>query len=100
MGFGDFLFDVRDGFSRVQVLGAGLGAVHDGVAAVELERVVELREPLLGELVARVLDPPVRLPPCTPHRTPVETSPRERKATWSAGWSTGAMSRQPHDALV
>jgi len=58
---GDPLFDVRDGLAGVQVLGAGLGAVHDGVAAVQLEGVVQLRQTLFRELVPRVLDPPVSL---------------------------------------
>jgi hypothetical protein len=31
------LLDARDGEARVQTLGAGLGAVHDRVAAIELE---------------------------------------------------------------
>src|SRR4029453_284924 len=46
---------------RVQPLGAGLGAVEDGVAAVEPERVLELVEALARALVAAVLDPAVRL---------------------------------------
>ena len=61
MRLGDPLFDVRDGLAGVQVLGAGLGAVHDGVAAVQLEGVVQLRQTLFRELVPRVLDPPVSL---------------------------------------
>lgn len=31
------LLDVGNGATRIQVLGAHLGAVHDGVAAVELQ---------------------------------------------------------------
>jgi len=58
---GDLLLDVSDGLAGVQVFWAGLGAVHDGVAAVQLEGVVQLRQPLFRELVARVLDPPVSL---------------------------------------
>src|SRR5262245_29985748 len=46
---------------RVQPLGAGLGAVEDGVAAVEPERVLELIEALARALVPAVLDPAVRL---------------------------------------
>lgn len=34
------------------------GAVHDGVAAVQLVLVVDLLDALLGEVVARVDDPP------------------------------------------
>lgn len=43
---------------RVQALGAGVGAVLDGVAAVELELVVDGFQALLGELVTAVLYPP------------------------------------------
>src|SRR6266404_9567970 len=46
---------------RVEALRAGLGAVHDGVAAVEPERVLEIVEPLAGGLVAGILDPARRL---------------------------------------
>ena len=42
------LLDLGDRLRRVQVLRAGLGAVHDRVAAVEPERVLELVEPLAG----------------------------------------------------
>ena len=45
--------------SVVEHLGADRGAVHDGLAAVELVRVVELLEPLGGELISAVNDPPV-----------------------------------------
>lgn len=33
---GELFLDVRDGAARVEVLGADLGAVHDGVAPVQL----------------------------------------------------------------
>src|SRR5581483_7857747 len=46
---------------RVQTLGAGLGAVHDGVSSIEPEAILELVEPLAGALVAAVLDPAVGL---------------------------------------
>ena len=58
MGVRDALLDVGDGLARVEVLRARLAAVHDGVAAVELERVVQGAEPLVRHLVAGVLDPP------------------------------------------
>src|SRR3546814_19251100 len=41
------------------MLRAGPGAVHDGVAAVEPEGILELVEPLAGRLVAAVGDPAV-----------------------------------------
>src|SRR5262245_15658269 len=53
--------DLGDGLGRVEALRAGLGAVHDGVAAVEAERILELVEALAGGLVAAVLEPAVGL---------------------------------------
>src|SRR3990170_2597411 len=55
------LLDLGDRLGRVEVLGAGLGAVHDGVAAVEAERVLERVETLAGMLVAAVDDPAIGL---------------------------------------
>ena len=46
------LLDLGDRLRRVQILRAGLGAVHDGVAAIEPERIFELVEPLAGGFVA------------------------------------------------
>src|SRR5690606_19052631 len=40
------LLGLGDRLGRIQPLRAGLGAVHDGVAAVELEWVLEIVEPL------------------------------------------------------
>jgi hypothetical protein len=34
--------EVGDRLGRVQILRAGLGAVHDGVAAVQPERILEI----------------------------------------------------------
>src|SRR3569833_1439336 len=53
--------ELGDGFRRVEALRAGLGAVHDGVAAVEAERILEIVEPLAGRLVARIGYPAVGL---------------------------------------
>src|SRR6516164_1399533 len=53
--------DLGDGLGGVQALRAGLGAVHDGVAAVEAERILEIVEAQSGRLVAAVLEPAVRL---------------------------------------
>src|SRR6188472_3755784 len=53
--------DLGDGLGRVEALGAGLGAIHDGVAAVEPERVLEIVEAVTGRLVAAVLQPSVGL---------------------------------------
>ncbi len=51
------LLDGADGLARVEALGAGLSAVHDGVAAVQLERVVQLGQALGSALVTTVLNP-------------------------------------------
>jgi len=52
------LLDRVDLLSRVQTLWAGVSAVLDGVAAVELELVIDGIQALLGELVTAVLYPP------------------------------------------
>src|SRR6185312_10401926 len=53
--------ELRDGLRRVEALRARLGAVHDGVAAVEPERVFEVVETFAGGLIAGIRDPAVRL---------------------------------------
>src|SRR5579875_2720880 len=55
------LLDLGDRLGRVQVLGAGAGAVHDRMAAVEPERVFERIKALAGLLVAAVGDPAIGL---------------------------------------
>src|SRR6478672_13098615 len=57
----EHLLDLGDGLGRVEALRAGLGAIHDRVAAVEPERVLKIVEPLAACLVAAVHDPAVRL---------------------------------------
>src|SRR5262249_61043205 len=49
--------DLGDGLDGVEVLGAGLGAVHAGVAAVRRERVIESVEWVVGRIVAAGLAP-------------------------------------------
>ncbi len=46
------LLELDDRLGRVEALRAGLGAVHDGVTAVQPERVLERVEALAGRLVA------------------------------------------------
>src|SRR5690606_5107110 len=55
------LLDGADGLGGVQPLRAGPRAVHDGVAAVELERILEVVQARAGVLVAGVDDPAVGL---------------------------------------
>src|SRR3954471_19254536 len=53
--------DLRDGLGGIEALRAGVGAVHDRVAAVEPERIVQGVEPLPRRLVARVDQPAIGL---------------------------------------
>src|SRR3546814_2758110 len=55
------LLDLGDRARRAQPLGAGVGAVHDRVAAIEAERVFQLIEPLAGIFVAAVGEPAIGL---------------------------------------
>src|SRR6516162_5276974 len=55
------LLDLGDRLGRVQPFRAGLGAVHDRVAAIEAERVFERVKALPGALVAAVGDPAIGL---------------------------------------
>src|SRR5690606_32265327 len=55
------LLERGDLLGWIEALRAGLGAVHDGVAAIEPERILEIVEAMAGALVARVLDPAVGL---------------------------------------
>src|SRR5262245_10696906 len=55
------LLDLGNGLGRIETLRTGPGAVHDGVAAIEAERVLEIVEPLAGRLVAAVGDPAIGL---------------------------------------
>jgi hypothetical protein len=50
-----------DFFRRIESLRAGFRAIHDGMAAIEPERVFEIIEPFAGGLVTRVLDPAIGL---------------------------------------
>ena len=47
--------------SVISYLGAGLGAVHDGVTAVQREGVLQLGQTLLRELVSGINHPSVGL---------------------------------------
>lgn len=58
---GQQLLDLGDGLARVEALRAGPGAVHDRVAPVHAERVLQLVQPGRGRLVTGVDDPAVRL---------------------------------------
>src|SRR3954468_3989619 len=55
------LLDLADRLGGIEALRAGLGAVHDRVAAVETERVLEIVEPLALGLVTAVGQPAIGL---------------------------------------
>jgi hypothetical protein len=59
--FGHQALGIGNRTRRVEPLWAGVGAVHDGVAAIETKRVVEPVESLADALVAAVGNPTVRL---------------------------------------
>ena len=68
-------FDMGNRFGRVQTLRAGLGAVHDGVATVELERIFQFVQTLAGRFVATVDNPPVRMQKGSWPQIPVTVPP-------------------------
>src|SRR6056297_1559953 len=53
------LLDLCNRLGGVEALGAGLGAVHDRVTAIELERIFQIVQPLARRLVAAVDDPAI-----------------------------------------
>src|SRR3546814_15371294 len=55
------LLDLADRLGRVQALRTGARAVQEGVAAVQLERILEVVQARTGVLVAAVDDPAVCL---------------------------------------
>src|SRR3984893_19222968 len=57
--------DPGNRLGRVEILGACLCAIHDGVAAVKPERIFQIVQALACCLVAAVLDPATRLQKCS-----------------------------------
>src|SRR6476659_5170024 len=55
------LLDLTDRLGRIQTLRARARAIHDGVAAIELEGILKVVEPLARVFVARIHEPTVRL---------------------------------------
>ena len=52
------LLDLGNTLAWVQTLGADLGAVHDSLALVQLEGIIQIVQPFLCEVVTAVNDPP------------------------------------------
>lgn len=61
MSLSDHFFGFRDCLGWIEAFGAGVGAIHDGVAAIKAKGIFELVEPLAGHLVAAVGEPAVGL---------------------------------------
>ena len=57
----DRLLDETDRLGWIKAFRAGRGAIHDRVAAIETERVVQIVEPLLGGFITTVHDPAIGL---------------------------------------
>src|SRR5262249_19317876 len=77
--------DVGDRFGRVKVLRTGLGAVHDGMAAVQPERIFQIVEPRAGRLVARVHNKALRLQQCCRAEEALRIPPVARTRRGAAG---------------
>lgn len=56
-GVRDLLLQLSDSLAWVKTLRAGLGAVHDGMATVELHGIIKTLESLDGGSISAVLDP-------------------------------------------
>src|ERR1700686_2242536 len=61
IAFGHHPLGVGNRTRRVEPFWAGVGAVHDGVEAMQTERSVEPVESLAGMLIPTVDQPPMRL---------------------------------------
>src|SRR5690242_2220533 len=59
--FDQLQLELGNGLGRIETLGTGFGAVHNGVATIEPERVLEIIEPFAGGFVAAVRHPAVCL---------------------------------------
>ena len=53
--------DLGNGFGRIESFGAGVGAIHDGMAAIKLEGIFERIQALPGMFVATIDDPAIGL---------------------------------------
>ena len=48
------LLDFGNRLGGVETLGADLGAIHDGVTAIELERIIERIKAFFGFIITRI----------------------------------------------
>src|SRR5262245_40195413 len=78
------LLDLRNRLRGIQSLRTGLRAIHDGVAAIETEWILEIVEALARRLVAAVGDPAIRLQQDCRTEIPVAVPPIARAARGAA----------------
>ena len=69
------VFDLGDRFSWVQPFRTNLSTVHDRVAAIELERVFQLVQPLARRLVPAVDQPAIGMQKGSGPKIPVTVPP-------------------------
>src|SRR5262249_18300092 len=79
------LLDLGDCLRRIEMLRAGVGAIHDGVAAIEPERVLEIVKPLAGRFIPAVDDPALRLQQCRGPEKTIAVPPVARTCGRAAG---------------
>ena len=89
--FDHHFLDLCDGLGRVEALRAGLGAVHDRVAAIQFERIFQIVQTFTGCLVAAVDDPAIGMQQGRWPKIPIAIPPVRR-----AGGRTG----RAHHAFI
>ena len=55
------MLELVDGTTGVEILGASIGTVHNGVATVELVGIVQILQTLFGHFITRIGNPTVGL---------------------------------------
>jgi hypothetical protein len=85
------LFDRGNGFTRIQMLGADLGTVHNSMTTVQLEGIIELGQSFFGFGVSGILNPSIGLHEHSRAEVLVGTPP----VTW-----TGSGAASTENALV
>jgi hypothetical protein len=61
LAFHNILLDFADGAGGIEALGACLGAIHNGVTAVQRKGIIESLQPLSPGFISAVGEPPARL---------------------------------------
>src|SRR5690242_19699639 len=85
------LFRLGNGLGRIRGLRTGIGAVHDSVAPIQAEWILEIVQPLAGFLVAAVGNPAIRLK----QNGRAEIAVRVPPIGWAAGRAAEAQDAFP-----